>query len=121
MKKIIFASILISAAATVSAGDVIESDSAAINQGIREGTQVRMEGEIVQSLGDERYLLRDRKGQIEIELDDKLTADRPLKSGTQVSFTGEVEHDDGRSVVEVDKIHSIKGAVGTSSTSIISN
>jgi len=32
-----------------------------------------------------------------------------------------VEHDDGRSVVEVDKIHSLKGAVNTSSASTISN
>ena len=121
MKKLIIASVLMGAAATVTAGDIIESDSAAINQGIKEGTQVRMEGEIVQSLGDERYLLRDRKGQIEIELDDKLTADRPLTAGTRVNFTGEVEHDDGRSVVEVDKIHSLKGAVNTSSASTISN
>jgi len=121
MKKLIIASVLMGAAATVTAGDIIESDSAAINQGIKEGTQVRMEGEIVQSLGDERYLLRDRKGQIEIELDDKLTADRPLKAGPRVNFTGEVDHDDGRSIVEVDKIHSLKGAVNTSSTSTISN
>ena len=110
MKKLIIASVLMSAAATVTAGEIIKSDSAAITQGIKEGTQVRMEGEIVQSLGDERYLLRDRKGQIEIELDDVLTADRPLEAGTQVNFTGEVDHDDGRSIVDVEKIHSLKGA-----------
>lgn len=110
MKKLILVSVLLSATATVTAGDTITTDSAAINQGIKEGTQVRLEGEVVQSLGDERYLLRDRKGQIEIELDDDLTADRPLKAGTQLSFSGEVDHEDGRSVVEVKTVHAVKGA-----------
>ncbi|EKF75993.1 hypothetical protein A11A3_00825 [Alcanivorax hongdengensis A-11-3] len=110
MKKLILASVLIGATATAAAGNIINSDSAAIQQGLKEGTQVRLQGEIVQPLGDEHYLLRDRKGQVEIELDDDLTSGRPLKAGTQLAFTGEVDHDDGRSIVEVDKIESIQGA-----------
>ncbi len=117
MKKLILASVLLGATATVTAGDTITTDSAAITQGIKEGTEVRMDGEVVQALGDERYLLRDTKGQFEIELDDDLTADRPLKAGTQLSFTGEVDHDDGRSVVDVKEVHSVKGSITTNSPS----
>ena len=61
------------------------------------------------------------KGQFEVELDDDLTADRPLKAGTQLSFTGEVDHDDGRSVVDVKKVHSVKGTTTNSPSATISN
>ena len=43
MKKLILASVLLGATATVSAGDTITTDSAAITQGIKEGTEVRMD------------------------------------------------------------------------------
>ncbi|MEQ3637238.1 NirD/YgiW/YdeI family stress tolerance protein [Alcanivorax sp.] len=121
MKKLILASILLGATATVTAGDIITTDSAAITQGIKEGTEVRMDGEVVQALGDERYLLRDIKGQVEIELDEDLTAERPMKAGTRLSFTGEVDHDDGRSIVKVTKVHSVKGAPDSAPTATISN
>ena len=77
MKKLILASVLLGATATVSAGDTITTDSAAITQGIKEGTEVRMDGE--------------------------------------------VDHDDGRSVVDVKKVHSVKGTTTNSPSATISN
>ena len=114
MKKILLAAMIaassISVAHAGNVNDAIVADSAAIQQGIDEGQMVKLQGEIIQSLGDERYTLKDTNGQIEVEIDDDLTGDRPLQPGTNVVVVGEVDHDDGRTLVDVDKVLSMQGA-----------
>ena len=82
---------------------------------------VHLSGEVVQVMEDERYLLRDTAGTIEIELDTGLTGDRQLQTGTRLDLVGEVDHDDGRSVVDVKKVHSVKGTSTNSPSATISN
>tara|TARA_R110001606_G_scaffold171956_4_gene318058 strand:- start:2368 stop:2781 length:414 start_codon:yes stop_codon:yes gene_type:complete len=114
MKKILLAAMIaagsISVAHAGNVNDAIVADSAAIQQGIDEGQMVKLQGEIIQSLGDERYTLKDTNGQIEVEIDNDLTGDRPLQPGTNVVVIGEVDHDDGRTLVDVDKVLSMQGA-----------
>ena len=114
MKKILLAAMIaassISVAHAGNVNDAIVADSAAIQQGIDEGQMVKLQGEIIQSLGDERYTLKDTNGQIEVEIDDDLTGDRPLQPGTNVVVVGEVDHDDGRTLVDVDKVLSMQCA-----------
>lgn len=110
MKKLIIAAALAGTVSLVHAGDAIRADSAAINQGIEDGQMVHVAGEVTQILGDERYILKDSAGTIEIEVDTDLTGDRQLQAGTRVDVVGEVEHDDGRTLVEVEKVNSIQGA-----------
>lgn len=114
MKKILLAAMIAAGSFSVAhagnVNDAIQADSAAIQQGIDEGQMVKLQGEIIQSLGDERYTLKDGNGQIEVEIDNDLTGDRPLQPGTNVVIIGEVDHDDGRTVVDVDKVVSMQGA-----------
>lgn len=120
MKKILVAALLtagtFTAAHAGNVNDAIQADSAAILQGIGEGQMVKLQGEIVQALGDERYMLSDSNGQIEVEIDNDLTSDRALPTGTQVVIVGEVDHDDGRTLVDVDKVLSMQGATGAATT-----
>lgn len=110
MKKLIIAAAVAGTISLAHAGDAIRADSAAIMQGIEEGTMVHITGEIIQVIDDERYVLEDTSGTIEIELDDDLTDDRQLQIGTRIDVVGEVDHDDGRTLVEVEKVNSIQGA-----------
>lgn len=120
MKKILVAALLAAGTFTTAhagnVNDAIQADSAAILQGIDEGQMVKLQGEIVQALGDERYMLSDSNGQIEVEIDNDLTGDRALPTGTQVVIVGEVDHDDGRTLVDVDKVLSMQGASGAAAT-----
>lgn len=113
MKKILLAAMIAVGSFSIAhAGDVsdaIQADSAAIQQGISKGTMVKLQGEIAKSLGDEHYMLRDSNGQIEVEIDDDLTGDRPLETGTTLVVIGKVKHDDGRTLVDVDKVLSMQG------------
>ncbi|MFP1682152.1 NirD/YgiW/YdeI family stress tolerance protein [Alloalcanivorax sp. C16-1] len=110
MKKLIIATALAGAFTVAHAGDAIKADSAAIKQGIEEGQMVHVTGEVTQVLEDEHYMLKDSAGTIEIELDNDLSGDRQLQVGTRLDVVGEVDHDDGRTLVEVEKVNSMQGA-----------
>ena len=110
MKKLIIAAALAGTFSLAHAGDAIQADSAAIKQGIEEGQMVHLSGEVVQVMEDDHYLLRDTAGTIEIELDTDLTGDRQLPTGTSLDLVGEVDHDDGRTLVDVEKVNAMQGA-----------
>ncbi|HCE40321.1 NirD/YgiW/YdeI family stress tolerance protein [Alloalcanivorax sp. C16-2] len=110
MKKLIIAAALAGTFSVAHAGDAIQADSAAIKQGIEEGKMVHLSGEVVQVMEDEHYLLRDTAGTIEIELDTGLTGDRQLQTGTRLDLVGEVDHDDGRTLVDVEEVNAMQGS-----------
>ncbi len=85
----------------------LETNSAAINKGMAEDTKVRLKGEIAKHLHGDHYLLRDSAGTIEVEIDDDLTHRQRLQNGTQVDISGEIDHDDGRVLVDVKRVNSL--------------
>ncbi|MZR62677.1 NirD/YgiW/YdeI family stress tolerance protein [Alcanivorax sp. DP30] len=117
MKTLMAAALLILAASASADSDMLHS-SADISAHTAAGTPVQLKGEILQSLGNDRYLLRDREGRIEIQLPGKLTAGQTLDPGTRLTISGEVEQTSTHPRVDAHKLHSLKSAINPASSTI---
>lgn len=109
MKFLLATALLMLATLARADSDMLHS-SADISARTPEGTPVQLSGEILRSLGDDRYLLRDREGRIEIRLPGKLTAGRELPAGSRLIISGKVEQTPAQTRVAADKLHSLKTA-----------
>ncbi|MDC4657188.1 NirD/YgiW/YdeI family stress tolerance protein [Acinetobacter baumannii] len=59
----------------------------------KDNTPVKLHGQVVKSLGDEKYQFRDKSGSIIIDVDDELWQGRPVSANTNVTLIGEVDID----------------------------
>jgi uncharacterized protein (TIGR00156 family) len=59
----------------------------------RKDTMVKLEGKIVEQLGDEMYWFEDSTGKIKIEVDKKYLPTTEFNHETKVTITGEVDYD----------------------------
>jgi uncharacterized protein (TIGR00156 family) len=50
----------------------------------KDNTPVKLHGQVVKSLGDEKYQFRDKSGSITIDVDDELWQGRPISANTNV-------------------------------------
>ena len=73
----------------------------------KDNTPVKLQGQVVKSLGDEKYQFRDRTGYITVDIDDELWQGRPVSPTTQLTLIGEVDIDykpTKRVEIDVDQI-----------------
>ncbi|MBJ9984823.1 NirD/YgiW/YdeI family stress tolerance protein [Acinetobacter sp. S40] len=59
----------------------------------KDDTPVKLKGQVVKSLGDEKYQFRDSTGTITIDVDDELWQGRAISPTTTVTLIGEVDID----------------------------
>ncbi len=59
----------------------------------KDNTPIKLHGQVVKSLGDEKYQFRDKTGNITIDVDDELWQGRPISANTNVTLIGEVDID----------------------------
>lgn len=74
---------------------------------LKDDTPVMLKGQVVKSLGDEKYQFRDATGTITVDIDDELWQGRAISPTTTVTLIGEVDIDHKpmkRVEVEVDKV-----------------
>ncbi len=116
--KILIASALLFAASQACADSELLHSSADITTNTASGTPVQLNGEVLRSLGNDRYLLRDHEGRIEVELPGRLTAGRILDPGTRLIISGQVEQTPGHPRVDADKLHSLKRPVSPAASTI---
>ena len=116
--KTLMASALLVVAAIASADSDMLHSSTDITANTPAGTPVQLKGEILQSLGNHRYVLRDRDGKIEIELPGTLTAGRTLDPGTRLIISGQVAQTPPHPRVDADKLHSLKSAINPAASTI---
>ena len=76
----------------------------------KDDQQVRLQGYILQNLGDEKYMFADDTGQILVEIDhDRWPAGQTINEKTKVELVGEYDKEIiGRSKVDVDGITVIR-------------
>ncbi len=117
MTRLLATTLLLLAAFTNADSELLHS-SADITARTAAGTPVILQGEILRALGQDRYLLQDREGRIEITLPGKLTAGRVLESGSRLIISGQVAHTAHRPRVDADKLHSLKSAVSPAASTI---
>lgn len=112
MKKILLASILSLFCAASMANDrgptVTTVEKA---KSMRDDSRVTLEGKITSRAGDddEEYWFADSTGQIRINVDDDDDEDNEGHLvGKKVRITGDVDRDDGRSEIDVDRLRVIR-------------
>ncbi|MDF7676152.1 NirD/YgiW/YdeI family stress tolerance protein [Neisseriaceae bacterium ESL0693] len=67
--------------------------------------KVVVTGQLVRSLGHERYEVKDHTGSIVVEIDDEDWRGQPVYAGQTVRIDGEVDRHDGRAVeIEADSV-----------------
>lgn len=59
----------------------------------KDNTPVKLHGQVVKSLGDEKYQFRDKTGTITIDVDDELWQGHPISPTTNIGLVGEVDID----------------------------
>lgn len=59
----------------------------------KDSTPIKLHGQVVKSLGDEKYQFRDKTGSITVDVDDELWQGRPISPNTNVTLVGEVDID----------------------------
>ncbi|MGX2973655.1 YgiW/YdeI family stress tolerance OB fold protein [Ursidibacter arcticus] len=67
-------------------------------------TYVSLSGYIVNKVGDEKYTFKDSTGQIRVEIDDDLWGGLQATPKTKVKIYGQVDHDNGRTEIDVKRI-----------------
>ena len=60
---------------------------------LKDDSAVMLKGQVVKSLGDEKYQFRDATGTITVDIDDELWQGRPISPTTTVTLIGEVDID----------------------------
>lgn len=78
---------------------------------LRDDTRVVLRGNIVRSLGDEKYAFRDASGEITVEIDDDIWHGQMVSPKDPVEIRGEIDRDfrlSGDSIeIEVDQIRKL--------------
>lgn len=59
----------------------------------KDNTPVKLHGQVVKSIGDEKYQFRDKTGTIIINVDDELWQGHPISPTINVGLVGEVDID----------------------------
>lgn len=59
----------------------------------KDDTHVRLRGQVIKSLGDEKYQFRDTTGTIIVDIDDQLWQGKPVSDKTTIIISGEVDID----------------------------
>ncbi|WP_025822687.1 NirD/YgiW/YdeI family stress tolerance protein [Shewanella marina] len=70
----------------------------------KDDTMVELTGNIVKSLGDEKYLFRDKTGEIEVEIENSLWRHIIVTEATVVKLRGELDDKWQGKEVEIDSI-----------------
>jgi uncharacterized protein (TIGR00156 family) len=79
-------------AATVAQAKTLADDS-----------KVTLKGQILRSLGNEKYDFKDATGTIVVDIDDELWKGQPVSTTATVTLLGEIDHDSfPKKTVEVD-------------------
>lgn len=65
---------------------------------------VQLEGNIVRQVKGDRYIFKDSSGEVLVEIDDDLMANRNITPDTKVRLRGEVDRKKGKNSVEVDML-----------------
>lgn len=60
---------------------------------LQDDSRVVLKGNIVKSLGNEKYTFKDKTGSMTVEIDDELWNGQPISSNTLVTIDGEVDID----------------------------
>ena len=61
-------------------------------------------GNIVRQVKDELYIFKDASGEVLVEIDDDLMANRNITPDNKVRLRGDVDREDGKPTVEVDML-----------------
>ncbi len=94
---------------TDSRGRPILSVSVAEVARLRDDTLVSLQGNILRSLGDEKYTFRDSSGDILIEIDRHIWRGLSVSETDLVEISGEVEKERRRVEIDVKNIVKISG------------
>jgi uncharacterized protein (TIGR00156 family) len=85
-----------------------EATTIAEARSLPDDAQVALRGNIVRALGDEKYLFRDKSGEIVVEIDDELWRGQTVAPTDSVEIRGEIDRDWGISVeIEADQIRKL--------------
>lgn len=74
---------------------------------LKDNSKVLLKGQVIKSLGDEKYEFRDNTGTIKVEIDDELWGGRALSQTQTVTLIGEIDVDykpTKRVEVDVDEV-----------------
>ena len=63
-----------------------------------------LEGSLTRKVKDELYIFQDASGEVLVEIDDDLMANRSITPDTRVRLKGEVDRKKGKNLVEVDML-----------------
>ncbi|MDR2199817.1 MAG: NirD/YgiW/YdeI family stress tolerance protein [Deltaproteobacteria bacterium] len=75
---------------------------------LRDDSPVILQGNIVRSVGNEKYILKDSTGEITVDIDDKLWAGRTVNPETKVEIHGEIDREFiGGIVVDADRLNTL--------------
>jgi uncharacterized protein (TIGR00156 family) len=69
-----------------------------------DGREVVISAQVVQRLGDERFLVADPTGQINVEIDRELLGEIDLLPGTNLRVLGEVDRDSAGTVLDAERV-----------------
>lgn len=69
-----------------------------------EDAMVSLEGKIQKRVKKDKYIFEDSTGEIEVEIDRHIWQGQSVASTDTVMITGEVDHDDGKVTVDVERL-----------------
>ncbi len=70
---------------------------------LKDNSKVTLKGQVVRSLGNEKYEFKDATGTIVADIDDELWKGQPISNTATVTLVGEIDHDNfPTKTVEVD-------------------
>lgn len=70
---------------------------------LKDNSKVTLKGQVVRSLGNEKYEFKDATGTIVADIDDELWKGQPISNTAVVTLVGEIDHDSfPKKTVEVD-------------------
>ena len=111
MKKFLFGLFFFLSAAAFAQGGFVgpsatpEAKSVAEAKGLPDDARVTLQGNILRGLGDEKYLFRDKTGEIVVEIDDEIGRGQTVEPKDAVEIRGEIDRDWGFSVeIEADTL-----------------
>ncbi|MDR2250616.1 NirD/YgiW/YdeI family stress tolerance protein [Acinetobacter sp.] len=86
---------LVMANTPVNQAVITVSTIATVKQALtaKDFTPVKLHGQVVKSLGDEKYQFRDKTGSITVDVDDELWQSRPISPNTNIVIIGKVDID----------------------------
>lgn len=73
-------------------------------KGMRDDARVTLQGNIIQQLGDDKYLFKDNTGSITVEIDDKRWNGQTVSPSDRVEIQGKVDKDWNSIEIDVKRI-----------------